>query len=428
MKKGAAKLIIISFDAAGDRVFDRLAALPATGALFRSAAVVRKVRSVFLTNTYPVHASVVSGVHPAEHGLFSNEPPFPAHYPVWNFRASGIRAKTLWQAAAEKGLTAASVLWPVTGGAREIRWNLPEIMPRPGDNQILLNLKNGTKFTQLRLWLKYRRLLEGISQPARDRFAAACMADILRRHKPDLALMHFTCYDTLCHHHGEDWTVLEKALRVMDEGLSRLLEAAGGEGDEKPAVIVFSDHAQLPLQQSILPNDILAEMGLLDKDEGGEYRMTGAGCFFECAGGSAFFHPGAALLAACLGEIRARVEKSPGFNRYLTPEEMRLSGRGELPFGFCALPGYDYAVYNKGEKGQHGYPADYKDYEVFYAVRGRGVKTGAVFEGGSLLDLAPIALRLLGDGLPENRKPVIPRLPPARDELFNVGERKEEHI
>jgi hypothetical protein len=62
-------------------------------------------------------------------------------------------------------------------------------MPQPGENQVLLNLKNGSKLTQLGLWLWYRHLLDGISQPSRDRFAAACMAHILRHCRPDLVAL-----------------------------------------------------------------------------------------------------------------------------------------------------------------------------------------------------------------------------------------------
>ncbi|MDR0400712.1 MAG: ectonucleotide pyrophosphatase/phosphodiesterase, partial [Treponema sp.] len=355
------RLLVVSFDAVGDRVFDRVAAMPNTAAFLRSAALVRDVSSIFLTNTYPIHASVVTGLPQAEHGLISNTSAFPERYPEWHYRASLIRKKTLWQAAAEQGLSVAAVLWPATGGAAEIKWNIPEMVPRPGDNQLFLNLKNGSKLTQLRLWLRYRHLLEGIAQPARDRFAAACMADILHR-GPGLALMHFTAYDGLCHQHGEDFDILDKALAVMDEGLGKLLEAAG----EETPVILFSDHAQLPVEHTVLPNERLVDMGLLLRDEAGAYRPGESGCFIECCGGAAFLHPGK---LQNIEPLRRKLEESPGFNRWLSAEEMRACDRGELPAGFCPLPGYQYEAWNSGEKGQHGYPADYEDYKVFYAVR-----------------------------------------------------------
>jgi predicted AlkP superfamily pyrophosphatase or phosphodiesterase len=407
------RLLIISFDAVGDRVFDRVAAMPKTAAFLRSATLARDVSSLFLTNTYPIHTSVVTGLPQSEHGMISNVGTFPLRYPDWCYRASLIKKKTLWQAAAEKGFSVAAVLWPATGGASEIRWNMPEMVPRPGDNQILMNMKNGSKFLQLRLWLRYRHLMAGTAQPALDCFSTACMRDILRRHKPDLALMHFTAYDGLCHKHGEDFAVLDKALKVMDDGLGSLLEAAGDE----TAVILFSDHAQLPVEKTILPNDVLVDMGLLGRDEAGGYQAGAKGCFIECCGGSAFLHSGS------LGKeetrvIRQRLAENSGFNRWLTDEEMRVCGRGNLSVGFCALPGYQYEAFDSGEKGQHGYPADYENYKVFYAARGASIRRGKTLRGGSLLDLAPLALRLMGEGLPPGKAPEIPGLAEARKDFF----------
>ncbi|GHU07873.1 alkaline phosphatase family protein [Spirochaetia bacterium] len=411
------KLLIISFDAVGDRVLDRMTARPNMASFLRDAALVRNVRSVFLTNTYPVHASVVTGLPPSGHGLVSNTPAFPERYPVWNYRASLMKGKPLWVHAREKGLTTASVLWPVTGGAKTINWNLPEIMPRPGDNQISLNLKNGSKVMLLQLFLKYRHLLDGIRQPALDRFAASCALDILRRHKPGLALVHLTAYDTLCHENGEDFDKLESAFQLLDENLGRLLDAVDGDTN----VIVFSDHAQLPLHTTLYPNDDLVAMGLLTKDTEGNYRSGESGCFIECCGGSAFFYPGKADPEK-IAQVREKIADSAdgpgtsgaGFNRFLRPEEMAECGRSGLPFGFCAKPGYEYAASPRGheEKGQHGYPCDYDGYDVFYAVRGQLFPKGEVFDGrhlddrsfgglayekrASLLDIAPLALRALG--------------------------------
>lgn len=437
-----AKLLLISFDAVGDHLLPWLAQKPAIASFMHSAATVRDVDSIYLSNTYPVHASVVTGRPPCVHGLISNTQPFPQKYPQWCVEAEQIHAKTLWQAAADCGLRTASVLWPVTGGARSITYNLPEIMPRPGDNQVMLNLKYGSKAMQIRLWLRYRHLLQGIRQPARDRFAAHCMADIIRRHRPDLMLMHFTCVDSLCHEHGEDRGRLAPALDMLDEGLALLLDAV----DDDTSVIVFSDHAQLQVHTSICLNELLVSRGLLIKtrneaeilhanDESVKcanrskrsetvelYRPGAHGCFFECCGGSAFFHPGDLLTAPEGGEImrrlRAEIAKSEGFARFLRQDEMDVCGRAGLAFGICAKPGYSYEVTDTCEKGQHGYPLDYHPYQVFYMVRGRGVQAGQQLQGGSLLDIAPIALQLLAEpGRAKN--PCIQGLAAARSDLFD---------
>jgi hypothetical protein len=287
-------------------------------------------------------------------------------------------------------------------------------MPRPGRNQLVRNMQNGSMLMQLSLFLKHKHLMRGVQQPERDVFAAACMADILRTKAPDLALMHLTCYDSLCHEHGEDFDKLEPALRVLDDSLAALIDAAGPQA----AVIVFSDHAQLPVSVSLTLNDLLVDVGLLRK-ESGLYRAGPSGCFIECCGGSAFLHAGS-LTQGQIDDVRCLVEGSSGFNRFLSSDEMALCGRSTLPFGFCAAPGFQYTPCPHNEKAQHGYPLDYPDYKVFYSVRGPDVAPGATLQGGSLLDIAPIALRLLGAGLPPERRPSIAGLGEARREVFRA--------
>lgn len=385
-----ARLLIVSMDAVGDPYFDQLYARPHFARLAQRAAVHRGVSSVFLTNTYPVHTSVATGLVPARHGLINNTRPFPNRHPRWCYQERHIRAQTLWQAAAQKGLSVAAVMWPVTAGSKTIRYNIPELMAQPGENQVLLNLRHGTKLLQLGAFLRHRRLLNGTRQPARDRFATACMADILRKNKPDLALMHLTAYDSLCHENGLDAPVLQTAFDALDENLGLLLDAAGD-----MEVILFSDHGQLPAERPILPNELLVERGYLEKDDTGEYKEnTGAHCFFECSGGSGFFHPGR-LVAGEVEQVRGQVAELPGFGRFLAAEEMATCGRADLPFGFAAQPGYAVEAHYIGEKANHGYPADYDGYQVFWLHAGAGAVPGAQ-TGGSLLDIAPLAAGILG--------------------------------
>ena len=201
-------------------------------------------------------------------------------------------------------------------------------------------------------------------------------------------MVHLTCYDYFCHLHGRNPDKLAPAFASLDENLGLLLEAAG----EDTSVIVFSDHAQLCVHTVLTPNDMLVSMGMLGAADGG-YAPGSSGCFFECCGGSAFFHPGA-LDTADTGRVRAAAESSEGFSRFLTLDEMNGCGRGDLPFGYAAKPGYSLESVKTDIKGDHGYPLDTPDYTVFYAVSGKGFTPG-ISHGGSLLDIAPLAARVL---------------------------------
>jgi predicted AlkP superfamily pyrophosphatase or phosphodiesterase len=243
---------------------------------------------------------------------------------------------------------------------------------------------------QMRLYLKYKKLMRGIEQPELDGFSSTCMADIIRRHRPGLALMHLTAFDSLGHRYGEERE--DEALKVLDESFGRILDALG----ENARVILFSDHAQLSTHTSIIANDLLFNMGLIGKDNQGEYRAGESGSFIECSGGSAFFHAGT-LNNTEKEKVKEAIAKNEGFKRWLKDDEMAEAGMDtdDIAAGFCAKEGYEYADYPRDEKAQHGYPLDYPGYKVFYALEGPGIKAETI-KGGSLLDIAPLAKKILG--------------------------------
>jgi predicted AlkP superfamily pyrophosphatase or phosphodiesterase len=421
-------MLIISFDSVGDDDYDNLLVqCPAVSALTERSEVIRGVSTVFVSNTYPVHTSVATGAPPGVHGVISNTRPFPEAIPVWNSDEKNIKVATLWQAAAKKGIDAAAVFWPVTAYSRTIKYNMPEVQARPGKSQIMTSLKAGSKLTQLKLFMRHREMLDGINQPNLDNFATACMADILREHKPGLALIHLTAFDFFRHKYGktesasdmakapngdmamasagglaktqngdmamgqEDGLAMAPAYEALNKNLSILLEAAGSGED----VIVFSDHGQFNVHTEIDPNRILTDMELL-RYQDGKYAPGESGCFFECCGGVCFFHP-KSLAARTVDEIRAIVARNPWFRRFLTHGELCESGYADAAFGVCSNAGYAFAAPGShGIRANHGYTTDMRGYNVFYIIKGFGREAGAVTWGGSLLDIAPLVARRMG--------------------------------
>ncbi|MCL2181102.1 MAG: alkaline phosphatase family protein [Treponema sp.] len=381
-------MLIISYDAIGDKQFDRLLQYPVFNAFAKQCAVFRDVSTIFISNTYPVHTSVATGVLPCEHGITSNAEAFPSPNQLWNFDEALIRVKTIWQLASKKGIKTAAVLWPVTGFSKSINYNIPEVRAMPGKSQLLTSLKAGSPFLQFKMYLRHRSLLNGIKQPNLDFFSTACMVDILREKKPGLSLVHLTAYDFICHDNGLDSAALDAAYDAMDKNLAALLAAADGDD-----IVLFSDHSQININKVIDPNSALAGMGLINQTDNG-YLPGENNCFAECGGGSAFFHAGK-LTNDKINEIRSMFSSSEGFRRFLTNDELRETGRENAAFGFCAKAGFCYEIFGTKKKGNHGYPLDMPDYKVFYMTRGCGQKPG-INHGGSLLDIAPLVIRHLG--------------------------------
>ena len=359
------KLLLVSFDAVGSDELVRLQEMPNFKRIFANGTVFPGLKTVYISNTYPVHASIATGVVPGVHGLISNVMVQPEKArPWWNYDSRFLKAKPIWDLAAAKGLKTAAVMWPVTAYAKNIRWNVPEIMTREGESQVSANLRTGSKLIQLYSYLRHKNLLRGIEQPERDRFAAASMADIISLGHPDLMLMHLTAYDSMCHQYGKGTPETDDALREMDLMLGMLADRAGfSEG--KTTVIVFSDHSQLNVHTAVDPNRILDVLGYLRYKEDG--TVTDARAFFQNCDGSSFCF-NRELDEDQLELVKNAVLADTAVERLLSDAEMAESGyAGQAAFGVCAKRGFYFNPVNL-EKATHGYPTDYPDYDVFFAV------------------------------------------------------------
>jgi predicted AlkP superfamily pyrophosphatase or phosphodiesterase len=349
------------------------------------------VKTVFVSNTYPIHTSIATGVLPVKHGIKSN-----TEGDIWVTDSRKIKVNTLWDAARKAGLTTAAILWPVTGHGK-IKYNLPEIHIRHKQNQVIENLRAGSPFFQLKEFLRHGKKLQGIAQPNLDDFVTAVSVDVLREKKPDLTMVHLTIYDDYFHRYGLDDYYLRKAASSLDRSLGQLVEAAG----EDIKIILFSDHGQLPVFGMADPNLLLVK-----------HRVPG---HFILSGGCAFYCPQGRELDTLLRnsplgiylpefqedddfvpghrEMREDLTKQRWFNRYLTDQEMEDSGFFPISsFGVAAKVGWCFSSGKTLYKGNHGYPVDYEDYQVFYGVSSQ---TPGRYEGGQITDITALVAETL---------------------------------
>ena len=102
--------------------------IPFLRSLMQDGAYARGVTGVWPTVTYPSHTTLLTGVSPAEHGIYNNLEfdPKGTFANAWYWYAQQIRVPTLWQAAHEAGLSTASIGWPVSVGATAVDFLIPE--------------------------------------------------------------------------------------------------------------------------------------------------------------------------------------------------------------------------------------------------------------------------------------------------------------
>src|SRR4051812_35650747 len=100
--------------------------IPYLRAMMKEGAYAQDVTGVNPTVTYPSHTTLVTGVAPAEHGIYNNTPfdPTGRNRDGWYWYAVDIRVPTLFDAVAAAHRTTANVEWPVTVGAKGIGFNI----------------------------------------------------------------------------------------------------------------------------------------------------------------------------------------------------------------------------------------------------------------------------------------------------------------
>jgi len=88
--------------------------IPALREMVRAGASAEGVESIFPSTTYPAHTTIVTGVPPRVHGIYSHldsRDPSAAARP-WHWFAKAINVPTLWDAARAAGMKSASIGWP----------------------------------------------------------------------------------------------------------------------------------------------------------------------------------------------------------------------------------------------------------------------------------------------------------------------------
>ena len=273
------KVVLISLDAVSETEFDRLAALPNFKRFIEKGVYSKGSISVYPTQTYTVHTSVITGNYPDKHGVYSNQffqPFVKAREKEWFWYRHQVKCDTLYDAVKQNGGEVSSVLWPVTGKSK-MKHYIPEIMAVKNENQAIKVMKNSSVPFAVRCEVKYGTLRKGISQPQLDRFAKASIIDTIKRHKPSLAMVHLVIVDAFKHQNGVESPEIDKALKMLDDMVGEILKA----GKDEYTYIMFSDHGQFTVEKEVYLNVLLKEHGLLNF-ESKEFEA-----YIESMGGSA---------------------------------------------------------------------------------------------------------------------------------------------
>ncbi|MCE5196532.1 MAG: alkaline phosphatase family protein [Negativicutes bacterium] len=418
----AKHLIVISYDAFSEENWQQASRYANLKQLIENGAYTTQLRSVYPTLTYVVHTTMVTGVDPDRHGVIHNnhfEPFVSEKDQSWYWYRREIKTATIYDAADAAGLTAAAILWPVSGKAR-IRYNLPEIVAIRQENQTLKILRNGSPLYCLAMEWKYGRYRKGIEQPQLDDFSTLCAVDTIRRKKPNLLLLHLVDLDDTKHKRGTNGPEIEQVLARMDIRLGKIMQAVEEAGiREETVLLVVGDHGQFNVRYRVRLNQLLAAAGLISEENG---KMSWR-AYCQSAGGSAYLHlrsgdAEAERLALTVLQD-ACAEGCYGIEKIMTRQELdALHVDSSVPVMLEAKLGYcfddslelpvilDLAAQNI-PYATHGYSPDKPNYRCNLLISGDMMKKDYCFAAAEMTDIAPTMARILGIAIPQSTGQVI---------------------
>lgn len=405
------RVVLISVDGLWARDLQRAESagvrLPVLDSLRRAGALADGVIGSFPSVTYPTHTTMVTGVPPARHGVYSNGRFFPpsdkASVALSYWEADWVRVPGLFEAARAAGLKTAAINWPVTAHHLSIDYNIPDAWDPLAPDSVLVALRR----------LGTAGLLDSLGVPRAggwsDSVRAQWTSEIVRRWDPDLILLHLLDVDHWKHEQGPFGDSVSVALRNADRYIAWVLAALRASAPPRPrttTVIVTSDHGFLPYRQQLRPGVLLARAGLVTLDSAGRVTAWDAAVFSN--GGSAMILPRDSTDQGLARRVRAAIPDSlvgPGKPiRAVWPRDTIAALGGDpralwaldMNEGFYAVGGYRGALLANRLGGGHGYDPRRPELHAFFLAAGPGIAAGSSLPLMQQTDIAPTLARLLG--------------------------------
>lgn len=378
-------------------------------ALSKQGSHAQRVRGVMPTLTYPSHATILTGVSPAKHGIASNlsfDPTFVNQY-GWYWYASDFKVPTLWDAAHAQGVKTANLHWPTSVGAN-IDANLPQIW-RTGhadDRKLLATLATPGLIPQLEKAVGTQYPL-GIDESVeademRAKFAAAMFA----LDKPGFMTVYFASLDHDEHHSGVDSPQALETLQRLDAAIGTLVDALRKD-DPDVVIALVSDHGFAPVQHDVNLIGAMLKAGLMTMDAKGKVVDWKAAPWFATGVVPIQLRDEndaetRAKVAALLNRLAS--DPANGIERILDARQYAQTGAVPADFAVEFKPGYELGgniaapllgdAGGNGFFGMHGYDPNHAEMDSVFFVAGAGVPKKDLGKI-DMRDIAPTLARLI---------------------------------
>ena len=417
-------LIVISEDALVWEDIETLKKLPNFSRVWQKTSLVKNVRTIYPSLTYPVHTTLRTGVYPDKHGIINNEKTNLMELSSpWEWFQDAVRCPDLFDAAKAAGLTTAAVFWPVTGRHKNIDWLVDEYWPQHEDEttEECFAFSGSSQEVIEKVIRPNEHLINGMHRrhPAADAFVHACASNIIRAFRPNLLMIHPANIDAYRHQTGLFSDRVTGGVREIDIWFGWILDACQEAGilyDTNFCIV--SDHGMLEIVRTVAMNAVLAANGLIDLDEKGNIRGYTA-MIKSCALSAQVYlsRPDNQEDIDRTYRVLTRLcdEGVWGISRVFTKEEVEREEHLSGPFSFVIeTDGYTsfsndwkrpfvrplYTDDYRFGHGTHGHLPDKGPQPPFIAF-GPDIRPGVTLDSCRIVDEAPTFARLLGIDLPD---------------------------
>lgn len=411
------KLILVSLDALSCTDFKYVEKLPHFAKIIQKGAYCDRELSVYPSLTFPSHASIATGCVPGSHGIVHNYVFAPYEkLPRWNFYASNLKRKAIWDYANENGKRVLSMSWPVSAGAN-MAYSMPEMSPAKPKLWNMANFfrqmdvlrKYGTPGFAVRSLLSSRELPKSWflgKQPQLDLCMMKSFNRAVRTCDFDIALLHIYGLDDAKHTYGTDTDATKYYLRAYDHFIGQLMNYQKAQKDENITLMFTGDHSQKDVIYAIYGNRILQKMGLADYKNG---VLTGYRAYLDSCDGMAYIYVDASDRERVTAQVREAFAELEGVRMVMEPEEFIPLGCDpdaalvlEAEEGYSFESGYDEEAFGTEDgrvishyKGLHGYLPTDPDYQTMFFCYGEDVADVKIEEMG-IIDILPTVCEWLG--------------------------------
>jgi predicted AlkP superfamily pyrophosphatase or phosphodiesterase len=412
-------VVLISIDGLANFYFDDpKAEMPTIREMAAKGARADGMKAVLPTVTWPNHTTLVTGVRPAKHGVLSNSyfdrETNKVVVLLWDpllDKEEIVKVPTIYDLAKQAKMKTAAVCWPGSRGAKTLDWTVPAV----DSNELFYAY--GTPS----LWKEFdaagiphsgeaEGFLPGRGEE-RDSVHVDMFNEIVRLHRPQLALLHLLELDHIQHVKGPQSPEAYRAIKFVDDCILRVRETLDAEFKGRATVLLVSDHGFLPFQQVVQPNVLLQKEGLLEAEgkviKSARVRAVGSG-------GSTFLYILDQLNRdELIKKARTLFEGAEGFASFIAEKDFAKYGMADpkrnpqmADVVLTAAEGYSlsdavngdlvYLPKSENIRGTHGYDPNLPQLKATFVAWGAGIKSGARLGPIANIDVAPTIAALLG--------------------------------